>query len=94
MVAIIPCTLFNILEMKKNIITIGLLLVLTVLTAITSMYYSDFKWAALLILGLSSIKFLLVSFQFMELKEAHAVWKTLVIGYLVVFITIVGVILS
>ena len=79
---------------KNDIITMGLLVVLTISTALISGQSATLKMAALLILVLSSIKFLLVAFQFMELKKAHGLWKGLLIGYLVVFVTTVLVILG
>jgi hypothetical protein len=42
---------------------------------------------------LSSIKFLLVAFQFMELKKAHSFWKILLSSYLILFTLIVSALL-
>lgn len=79
--------------MRKNIYTIGLLLLLTLMTAIVSMYYGLKSWATMTILAVSAIKFLLVAFQFMELKRAHTLWKVLTVGYLFIVILIVSIVL-
>jgi heme/copper-type cytochrome/quinol oxidase subunit 4 len=45
--------------------------------------------AVSLIMGLSAIKFVLVAFQFMELKKANSFWKitlSLVLGLMVLLI--------
>lgn len=78
---------------NKNTVTILLLLLLTAITALVSHYFSDLKWLVIIILGLSTIKFALVAFQFVELKKAHTVWKTLIIGYLAFFFSTVSLIL-
>jgi len=78
----------------KNTLTIVLLLVLTIATAIASIYGNSLSWIVLLILGLSAVKFLMVTFQFMELKKAHNAWKVLMIGYLIIFVGIVSIVLT
>lgn len=81
--------------MKKNdIIVLLFLAILTISTALISGQSDSLKYAAFLIMILSSIKFLLVAFQFMELKKAHGFWKGLLIGYLVVFVVAVLIILG
>ena len=67
--------------MKKSLlVTYGVLIVLTITTALISNASSFSTVAVALIMGLSAIKFLLVAFQFMELKKANSAWKyTLVI---------------
>ena len=77
---------------KKDIITLSFLILLTILTAIFSQSEGIGTFLPLLILVLSGIKFLLVAFNFMELKKANAFWKTIMIVYLVLFITIVTII--
>ncbi len=53
----------------NNQLTIGALLLLTVLTAFAAGASFEQSNLLLLILGLSGVKFLLVAFQFMELKR-------------------------
>ncbi len=76
--------------MKKSLVfTYGLLIVLTLVTALISNADLFSHDIILLILFLSSIKFLLVAFQFMELKKANSFWKyslSLVLGVLVLVI--------
>jgi hypothetical protein len=73
--------------MKKTLfITYSLLIVLTASTALISSTMSVSSLAIILILGLSVLKFLLVSFEFMELKKANSLWKVslvLVLGLIV-----------
>ncbi|MBP6758513.1 MAG: cytochrome C oxidase subunit IV family protein [Flavobacterium sp.] len=62
--------------MKKSFIyTYILLLVLTISTALIASSSTISKGIVFLILGISAIKFLLVAFQFMELKKANSFWK-------------------
>ncbi len=74
---------------KTDIFTLALLIILTFFTALFARKDSSQWWIPLLILILSGIKFLLVSFNFMEVKKAHSFWKTSIILYLVLFISIV-----
>jgi len=78
---------------KKDIYTLVLLIILTITTAVFSTQFSELKYVAAIILGLSAIKFMLVAFQFMELKKANPFWKFLIVIYLILFVTIVSIIL-
>ncbi|MEE9348721.1 MAG: cytochrome C oxidase subunit IV family protein [Flavobacteriaceae bacterium] len=73
---------------KKDIITLGILTVLTVVTALFATKFNNLKNVAIIILGLSFVKFLLVAFQFMELKKAHIFWKIFLLTYLSIFLII------
>ena len=78
--------------MKKTLfITYGLLIVLTASTALISNTMSVSGLAIVLIMGLSVLKFLLVSFEFMELKKANSFWKVIVIAVLALIV--LGIIL-
>jgi len=77
---------------KKDIITLGILAVLTITTALLATTFNNLKDVAFMILGLSIIKFILVAFQFMELKKAHIFWKILLIGYLSIFFLIMMIV--
>lgn len=76
--------------MKKSLLfTYGLLLVLTLATALISNAGFLTGGVIFLILFFSSVKFLLVAFQFMELKQANPFWKfslSLVLGVFVLVI--------
>lgn len=72
---------------KKDIYTLGILILFTVLTALLSKYFYDFNYILFVILILSCIKFLLVAFNFMELKKAHIFWKISLSTYLILFFT-------
>ncbi|UQD54945.1 cytochrome C oxidase subunit IV family protein [Flavobacterium sp. K5-23] len=76
--------------MKKSFIyTYAVLLFLTITTAIVSTSIEVSTLAVTLIMGLSAIKFLLVAFQFMELKKANSFWKitlSLVLGLMILLV--------
>ncbi len=73
---------------KTDIITLALLITLTFFTAFFAGKDTFQWWIPLTILVLSGIKFLLVSFNFMEIKKAHSFWKTSIILYLMIFVAI------
>jgi hypothetical protein len=78
--------------MKKSlIITYGTLLMLTLSTAFVASSIAISKGIVLLILMISAIKFLLVAFQFMELKKANPFWKVslLFILFLLIFLIVI-----
>ena len=88
LVAFISNNLFNILSMnKRTIIVWVLLLFLTVTVGIISSL--PFTYAAIIILVVSVIKFIGVSFYFMELKKAHIFWKVSIVIYVLLFSTII-----
>lgn len=66
-------------------------MLLTFITAFVS--GSEINYAALLIIGIAVLKFILVAFEFMELKKAHVLWKYLLLGFLGIFSSIVVLIL-
>lgn len=69
--------------MKKTLfITYGVLILLTASTALISNIMTVSRIAIVLIMGLSVLKFLLVSFEFMELKKANSFWKVSLISVL------------
>jgi predicted membrane channel-forming protein YqfA (hemolysin III family) len=76
---------------KKDIYTLVALIGLTILTAVFSTQFSSLKYVSAIILILSAFKFLLVSFNFMELKKANTAWKAIIIIYLIIFVTIISV---
>jgi len=72
--------------------TLIALIILTIITALVSNFV-ELKTGVFFILGLSVIKFLFVSFQFMELKKAHIFWKVLILLFLTAFIAVVFIVL-
>ena len=70
---------------RKDILTLLFLVVLTIITGLFSKFYSELKMVNFVIIILSGIKFLLIAFQFMELKKAHIFWKVILTSYLVLF---------
>ena len=73
--------------------TLILLYILTTVTALVSAYLYGWKFFVFTILGLSAIKFMLVAFDFMEMKKAHSFWKFFIVFYLVIFVTVVSLVL-
>lgn len=79
--------------MKKQLFKVYItLLILTVLTAFLSNNNAS-KMVTLAILGISSVKFLVVAFQFMELKKANSFWKVSLSLFLVILIGIIALII-
>ncbi|MDP3353978.1 MAG: cytochrome C oxidase subunit IV family protein [Flavobacteriaceae bacterium] len=77
--------------MKKSIFfkVWGFLILLTLIAAIVSNSFSTLTIAVSLIVILSVIKFIGVSFYFMELKKAHVFWKTSILVYIILFSIII-----
>lgn len=79
--------------MKKQLTKVYIaLILLTVLTAILSNNNTS-KIVTIAILLISSIKFLVVAFQFMELKKANTAWKATLSLFLVFLIGIIALII-
>ncbi len=69
--------------MKKSLnITYGILILMTIVTALISNSKIVPNVALYLIMGITVFKFLLVTFQFMELKKANSFWKVSLITVL------------
>lgn len=80
--------------MKKiDIYTLVSLIILTIVTALFATIFTEVNYVSLIILGLSIFKFILIAFQFMELKKAHSFWKVILIGYLGIFFIIMSVLI-
>ncbi|MDR2206975.1 MAG: hypothetical protein LBE36_12570 [Flavobacteriaceae bacterium] len=72
--------------MKISVHTAWILLMTSViLMSLSVIYLKNTSGFVFIILGLSAVKFLLVAFQFMEIKKAHIFWKII----LMIFITVV-----
>ena len=77
----------------KNSIFLKIWLVLIVLTIVSSIVSgSNTLYASILIILFSIVKFLGVSFYFMELKKAHIFWKSSVLIFAFLF-SIIAIIL-
>jgi len=83
----ISSTLFIMSEMKKEIkLNTITWIALVVLICISTLFSENgFDNAYLLIAGLSVIKFITVMFQFVEVKQAHIVWKIVSLLFVVVY---------
>lgn len=73
--------------MKKTVFFVyGILIFLTICTALVSNFIGISSIAIVLIMGLSVLKFYLVSFEFMELKKANSFWKITLISVLLLIV--------
>jgi len=68
-----------------------ILIALIILTIVTA--YFSLKNVIFIILLLAFIKFILVTFYFMELKKAHSFWKVSIVLFLSLFLGIIYLIL-
>lgn len=76
---------------KSTIFTFITLIAFTLLTAVISISAEEITLGvALSIMGIAGIKFLLVAFEFMELKKANGMWKLAIVGLCVLSIGVVG----
>ncbi len=88
--ATLPNTLsYFIIMAKNNIYTLGLLIVLTALTAIFSNSQLNTAYVTSIVIILSAIKFLLVAFNFMELGKAHTFWKATLLLFLIIYVGLI-----
>lgn len=77
----------------NNPITLDILLFLTGLTALASHLIQSKSPLVFTILAIGVGKLLLVAFQFMELKKAHLFWKSAVVIFAMLFLTVTSLVL-
>lgn len=77
--------------MKKTIITLIVLVLLTIISAIVSVL--EINNIAFTIILLAGLKFIGVSFYFMDLKQAHTFWKGSIIFFLTLIFTTILIII-
>lgn len=70
---------------KKLTTTWIILIVLTIASAFTSKLEGQYIAFAIMIFAV--LKFIGISFQFIELKKAHLFWKIILLVYLVFFVS-------
>jgi hypothetical protein len=78
------------MKMNSNLTWI-VLIILTIASALISKLNSHY--VVLIILVFSSLKFLGIAFQFMELKKAHLFWKAMIVSFLVIFVTSIALVI-
>lgn len=72
---------------RKNLFLIWITLVVFTITVVfASTFLVGKNHFPVIILLISSIKFIAIAYYFMELKKAHVFWKTILIIYLVLFL--------
>lgn len=76
--------------MKSAKITLGVLILLTVLSAIIS--NSEITYASEIILVLAGLKFIGIAYYFMELIKAHVLWRALIGVFVFVILAVIFVI--
>ena len=62
--------------MKQAKITLGVLVILTLISALVSQ--SEMNYATELVLLLAGLKFIGITYYFMELIKAHVFWRVLI----------------
>ena len=78
---------------KKNLLSTWILLVFfTALIVFFSSFFADKNYLKFIVIFISVLKFLAISFYFMEMKKAHTFWKASIIIFLVLFSVIVFII--
>jgi len=75
---------------KLSIITWVSLIILTIISGVFSNIEN--RLVVLIIIGLATIKFLGVAFQFMELKKAHSFWKSSIVVFIFIFTALIWII--
>ena len=70
--------------MKRTKITLAILILLTIVSAIIAQSTSDYKKSIILILA--SLKFIGIAYIFMDLYKAHPIWKIAVITYVILIV--------
>lgn len=77
--------------MRNSIITLIVLVLLTFISALVSNYAS--QYAATLILILAGLKFMGISYFFMDLIKAHVFWRIITSAFVVLIIAVMLIIL-
>jgi len=77
----------------KNTLTLLILFVLTISSAVVSNLGGEWSWLVFILMGLSALKFILVVFEFMEIKKANSFWKFLTVSYVLAIVLAVVLIL-
>lgn len=73
-------------EIKLNTIVWTVLVTLIVLSSIFA--ETHFKYAYILIIAFAIVKFLSISFQFIEVKNAHLIWKITALFFIFIYFII------
>ena len=77
---------------RSLLTTLVVLIALTVVGALSSVFGgTGARWIPLVIMGLAAVKFILVAFRFMELRKAHAFWRTSVVLIAVFLALLLGI---
>lgn len=72
---------------NKNLITLSLLIFLSILVSILS-YNHIYEY---IIIVTFALKFILVAFNFMDMKNAHVFWKILIILFISILFSTIGI---
>ncbi|WP_339755748.1 cytochrome C oxidase subunit IV family protein [uncultured Winogradskyella sp.] len=76
--------------MKSSLITLVVLVILTILSAVVSNYVTNY--ATTIILILAGLKFIGITYFFMDLIKAHIFWRIIIAAFVFVILTIILVI--
>jgi hypothetical protein len=75
--------------MNRNLVVLILLILLTVLSARVALY----PGLKIILFGTAGIKFLLVAFQFMDIRHAHIFWKLAIILTVVILFSVMAILI-
>ena len=67
--------------MKQTLTSTFILLITLTLVSVFFAFNVSSEIIVISVVSLAVVKFLLVAFQFMELKKAHSFWKILLLAY-------------
>ncbi|PNQ72479.1 hypothetical protein C1T31_11865 [Hanstruepera neustonica] len=76
--------------MKSAKITLGVLILLTLISALFAQ--QTLSYSAIIILALAGLKFLGISYYFIELIKAHVFWRFIVAAFVFIILAIILVI--
>jgi hypothetical protein len=63
------------------------------LMSLSVIYFKHAPEFIFVIFALSAIKFLLVAFQFMDMKNAHPFWKTILTLFIILVLSVIAIII-
>ena len=78
--------------MNRLAVTWVILIILTIIAGFSTLVGGKYFIAIILIMAV--VKFIFVSFKFMELAKAHSFWKVAIIFYLSIFTIIILLVIN
>lgn len=76
--------------MRRSIITLVVLVILTILSAVVSNYVTDYTKTIILLLA--GLKFIGITYFFMDLIKAHIFWRVITASFVFVILALILII--